>query len=152
MPPGTAGPAIRDRAHWDHRKEERLTMRNAFAGILAGIVALFAFSGTAEAAPALKRPAVQSVCETGFRGQPEYDRKCLKTGTFKSGAMLWLDNAATDRKAACKSAVKAGIRMAVRELVFDVAYDTYRNHNTVITYATAVATAECKALGYKIKK
>jgi len=121
------------------------------ATILAGFVALFAFSAPADAADG-KRPAVRSVCETGFRGQPAYDAKCLKTGTFKSGAMLWLDNAAADRRATCKFAVKAGIRTAVRELTIDIAYDNYRNHNTVIGYATAVATAECKALGYKIKK
>lgn len=128
-------------------------MRAAFAGILAGLVALFSLGGSAEAAPA--RPAVKavkSVCETGYRGMPEYDRKCLKTGTFKSGAMLWLNNEAADRRATCKFATKVGIRTAVRELVIDIAYDNYRNHETVIRYATVVGAAECKALGYKIKK
>lgn len=121
------------------------------ATVLAGFLALFAFNAPADAAPARTSASVASVCETGYRGMPEYDAKCLRNGTFKSGALLWLDNGTDNRKFACRSAVRVGIRSAVRELVFDVAYDNYRNHTTVIKYATVVAKAECTALGYKIK-
>jgi hypothetical protein len=124
--------------------------------ILAGILALMAFNPPADAAPAAGTTLVKSVCETGYRGMPEYDRKCLKTGTFRDGALLWLGDAsregAAQRRAVCKSAVKSGIRATVREFVFDMAYDSYRNHNTVISYATVTATADCLSMGYKIKK
>ncbi|MFE0472591.1 hypothetical protein ACFW2V_13350 [Streptomyces sp. NPDC058947] len=122
--------------------------------ILAGFIALMTFNPPADAAP--MRAAVKSVCDTGYRGMPEYDRKCLKTGTFRDGAMLWLGDGtregAAQRRAVCTAAVKSGIRIAVREFVFDVAYDRFRNHNAVITYATVTATADCLSMGYKIKK
>lgn len=124
--------------------------RNMITTVLAGLLALFAPAGAADAAPTVKA-AVQSVCQTGYRGMPEYDRKCLRTGTFRDGALLWLGNGAAERRAVCKVARTAGIRSAVRELTVDMAYDRYRNHNTVIGYATATAVLDCKSMGYKIK-
>jgi hypothetical protein len=125
--------------------------------VLAGLLALMAFNPPADAAPARGTVrAVKSICETGYRGMPEYDRKCLKTGTFRDGVLLWLGDASREgaaaRRAVCKAAVKSGIRATVREFVFDMAYDHFRNHNTVISYATVTATADCLSMGYKIKK
>lgn len=124
--------------------------------VLAGLLALMAFNPPADAAPARVAVKAKSICETGYRGMSEYDRKCLKVGTFRDGALLWLGDGsregAAQRRAVCKAAVKSGIRATVREFAFDVAYDRFRNHTTVITYATAVASADCTSQGYKIKK
>lgn len=134
-------------------------MRAAFAGILAGLVALFSLSGSAEAAPSVKRPAVKSVCETGSRGQKAYDAKCLKTGTVMDGVNLWfryIDGGAVskaDRKAFCKDATSTGhTRAGIIDGLFDVAYDSYRNHKFVLSIAGTVGVWDCQALGVKIKK
>lgn len=134
-------------------------MRAAFAGILAGLVALFSLSGSAEAAPSVKRPAVKSVCETGSRGQKAYDAKCLKTGTVLDGVNLWfryIDGGAVskaDRKAFCKDATSTGhTRAGIIDGLFDVAYDNYRNHTRMLSIAGTVGVWDCQALGVKIKK
>jgi len=134
-------------------------MRAAFAGILAGLVALFSLNGSAEAAPSVKRPAVKSVCETGSRGQKAYDAKCLKTGTVMDGVNLWfryIDGGAVskaDRKAFCKDATSTGhTRAGIIDGLFDVAYDSYRNHKFVLSIAGTVGVWDCQALGVKIKK
>lgn len=134
-------------------------MRAAFAGILAGLVALFSLGGSAEAAPSVKRPAVKSVCETGSRGQKAYDAKCLKTGTVLDGVNLWfryIDGGAVskaDRKAFCKDATSTGhTRAGIIDGLFDVAYDNYRNHNRMLSIAGTVGVWDCQALGVKIKK
>lgn len=134
-------------------------MRAAFAGILAGLVALFSLGGSAEAAPSVKRPAVKSVCETGSRGQKAYDAKCLKTGTVLDGVNLWfryIDGGAVskaDRKAFCKDATSTGhTRAGIIDGLFDVAYDNYRNHNRMLSIAGTVGVWDCAALGVKIKK
>lgn len=131
--------------------------------ILAGLLALFAPMGAADAAPMVKSSgkAAKSVCETGYRGQPAYDRKCLKTGTFRDGAMLWLDLPAgkkgresrdmENRRSVCKYAKNyGGIVPTVRELFNDVAYDAYRNHKIVLTYAGLVAKIDCRSMGYRV--
>lgn len=133
---------------------------SALATILAGLIALFAPAGVADAAPAVKS-AGTSVCDTGYRGNPEYDRMCLRTGTFRDGALMWLSMPAghrghetrnmEDRRSVCKFAGQyGGIRPAVREIFNDVAYDRYTNYRTVLTYAGAVASLDCKSMGYKI--
>lgn len=134
-------------------------MRAAFAGILAGLVALFSLGGSAEAAPSVKRPAVKSVCETGSRGQKAYDAKCLKTGTVLDGVNLWfryIDGGAVskaDRKAFCKDATSTGhTRAGIIDGLFDVAYDNYRNHTRMLSIAGTVGVWDCAALGVKIKK
>ena len=121
--------------------------------ILSGLLALFAPMGAADAAPAVKSSgkAAKSICETGYRGQPAYDRKCLKTGTFRDGAMLWLDTDRRERREICKTAKRyGGILPAVRETFNDVAYDSYRNHEIVLTYAGLVAKIDCRSLGYRV--
>lgn len=135
-------------------------MRAAFAGILAGLVALFSLNGSAEAAPA--RPSVKvvkSVCETGHRGQKAYDAKCLKTGTILDGVNLWfryIDGGAVskaDRRAFCKDATSTGhTRAGIIDGLFDVAYDNYRNHKLMLSVAGTVGVLDCQQLGVKIKK
>lgn len=131
--------------------------------IVAGFLALFAFNSPADAAPvgtAVK--AARSICETGYRGQPEYDRKCLKTGTFKTAANLWLGipagNAAHvgredfTRRSICKFPGADGTRAAVREALTDVTYDSVRNYRQSLTWSAQVAVLDCASMGYKIKK
>lgn len=135
---------------------------NRVSILLAGIIALLlAPSGVADAAPAggTRAAAVRSICETGFRGQPEYDRKCLKTGTVLDGVNLWFrdgDNKlikAADRRAFCRDANQAKTtRAGIIDGLFDVAYDNYRNHKFVLSVAATVGVMDCQALGVKIKK
>lgn len=135
------------------KEAEMINVRNAFAGVLAGLVAMFALSGSADAAPAVKPSGkvAKSICETGYRGQPAYDRKCLKTGTFRDGAMMWLETDRRDRREICKTAKRfGGILPAVRETFNDVAYDTYRNHKIVLMYAGLVAQIDCRSMGYRV--
>lgn len=134
------------------------------ATVLAGLLALFAPAGAAEAAPTdgSRAAAVESICDTGYRGQREYDAKCLVTGTFKSGAMLWLSipkgkaghvgRGDFTRRSICQYPGKSGLHAAVREALFDVAYDRYRNHTSVLRWAGDVAALDCKVMGYKISK
>lgn len=135
---------------------------SAFAGILLTLFVAAGMVTDAGAAPADgTRAAVKSVCETGFRGQPAYDAKCLKTGTFKIAAMLWLSipqgNAAHvgredfTRRSICKFPGKFGTRAAVREALTDVTYDSIRNYRQSLNWSASVAVLDCKAMGYKIK-
>ena len=136
-------------------------MRKAFAGILAGIIALFAFNGSADAVPTVgKRPAVQSICETGYRGMPEYDRKCLTRGTMADGRRMWFTGGGTSkgdramsvkaRKAQCRDARDTGnMRAGIRDMFTDVAYDHFRNYRTVLTWTAAFGMTDCKRLGIK---
>ncbi|MER6605741.1 hypothetical protein ABT282_07450 [Streptomyces sp. NPDC000927] len=132
-------------------------MRKIFAGLAITTALILGVGGNAGATPV----KVKSVCDTGHRGQPAYDAKCLKTGTFKSGALLWLsipqgkkgsenpDN--FDRRSLCKFAGRfGGIRVVAREAVADTAYDTYRNDGAVVKWATSVAALDCASMGYKI--
>lgn len=136
-----------------------VNMRNAFAGLFAGLLILLVPVTAGAAAP---KSSGKSVCETGHRGMPAYDRTCLKTGTFRVGAMMWLDlpagskghesRDAFNRRSLCKySGSFGGIRATVREVFNDVAYDNYRNYAHVLTSAGSVAALDCTALGYKIK-
>lgn len=138
-------------------------MRKPITTILAGLIALFAFTPSADASPSVpasgKRPAVRSVCETGFRGQPAYDAKCLRTGTVLDGVNLWFRGAdgkvikAADRRAFCRDANSAKTtRAGIIDGLFDVAYDRYRNHKHVLNVAATVGVLDCAELGVKIKK
>lgn len=131
-----------------------INIRSVFAGVLAALLMVLGISGTAAAVD--RRPAVRSVCETGFRGQPAYDRQCLTHGTYRDGAALWLRDgdgnrvSKAERRSMCRDARNVGgIRSAVRDWFFDVAYDHYRNHTAVLKYAGAVAHADCRALGVR---
>lgn len=136
-------------------------MRKPIVTILAGFVALFAFSAPADAAPAGgKRPAVRSVCETGYRGTPAYDRLCLTRGTVLDGVNLWFRYVDTgkviparERRALCLDATATGhTRAGIIDALNDVAYDHFRNYRLVLSVAGTVGVMDCKAMGVKIKK
>lgn len=84
--------------------------------------------------------SASSVCDTGFRGQRAYDRQCLVKGRPVDGVRLWFDQDRRDRRQVCRS---GNVRLAVRELVFDVAYDRFRNHEAVVSWASMAARWEC---------
>lgn len=138
---------------------------NRVVVLLSAILALLtAPSGVADAAPAAgtRAAAVRSICETGYRGNPEYDRKCLVTGTFKSGATLWLSvpegrkghvgREDYTRRSICAYPGEFGTRDAVTEALTDVAYDHYRNYRTVLRHAADTAVLDCRSMGYRIVK
>lgn len=133
---------------------------NRVAVLLAAIVALLmAPSGMADAAPARTSGKV-SICETGYRGNPEYDRKCLKRGTVLDGVNLWFRDIdshklipAAERRAFCKDATATGhTRAGIIDGLNDVAYDRYTNYRFVLSVAGTVGVMDCQALGVKIKK
>lgn len=131
----------------------RITAGLAFAGITAAMVALFAPTATATSA--------RSICETGFRGQPAYDRECLSTGVVGEAGALWYgfpkgvkgkerDDSAT-RRGVCKYAHRhGGIKRAAVELVTDLTYDSYRNHKQVDRWVISMAVIDCHVMGYKV--
>ena len=138
-----------------------MNARKPVLTILAGLAALFGFNPPADAAT--PRTAAASVCETGHRGQPAYDRKCLRSGTFKIAAMMWLSipegakgresDGAYNRRSVCKFAGRyGGTRTAVRELLTDVTYDSIRNWGQSLTWSADTAVIDCTSLGYKIVK
>lgn len=135
-------------------------MRKPIVTILAGLVALFSFNSPADAAESVKRPAVRSVCETGYRGMPAYDRECLTRGTVLDGVNLWfryIDTGkvvpARERRALCLDATATGhTRAGIIDALNDVTYDHFRNYRFVLSVAGTVGVMDCKAMGVKIKK
>lgn len=137
------------------------TIRNAFAGALAGLLLLFTATASADAAPATGTASgKRSVCETGYRGMPEYNAKCLHVGALVDGVALWFREDATrkgrvysagERRAVCRTAKGlGGIRNAVSEARLDVAYDRFRNYPEMLTVATITARGDCKRLGVRV--
>lgn len=123
-------------------------VRAAFAGVLAGLIALFAFAGSAEATPVKART---SVCETGGRESAEYRRECMTRGTVRDAITLWYGTPHGERRQLCASARQfGGIRPAVREAYFDVAYDSFTRHAYVLRWAGAFAAYDCRAMGYQV--
>jgi hypothetical protein len=132
---------------------------NRVSLLLAGIIALLmAPSGAADAAPmgGTRVAAGRSVCETGYRGMPEYDRYCLVNGTARDGMRLWFAEidgkrySVRERRAMCRDARATGsIRRGAMDLMNDVAYDRYRNYRDVLRVTGAVAVLDCRALGIK---
>lgn len=139
-------------------------MRKPILTVLAGFIALFGFTPAADAAPLPgggSRAYAKSVCETGYRGMPEYDRKCLKRGTVLDGVNLWFRYIDTnkmvpvsERKFLCREATAMGMgtRQEIIDILNDIAYDHYTNYGTMLNIAGTVAVWDCKALGVKIKK
>lgn len=115
-------------------------IRTAFAGIIAGLITL-ATPGQALPAPA---PETQpTVCATGFRGQPDYDRLCLVTGTRATARELWYGQPAPRRALQCRDALGTGMRSVVHNALGDVISDTYRNDRQTESRVAAVGIAEC---------
>lgn len=122
-------------------------IRRAFTGTLAGLVllltALTALTPSAQAAPA--HADAPSVCKTGFRGQPAYDRNCLIRGDYFDAMHVW-KNAGynkAERRAQCRTALRTGMPALVRETRGDVLYDTYRNYGAMIRLTAWAGAAEC---------
>lgn len=129
----------------------RKLIATAFAGITAGMVALFGF--TAEAATVHTAP---SVCKTGFRGQPDYDRHCLKRGTVGDAGVVWFyggnDKALSDttRRQICREVKRYhGMRNLVHELYGDVIYDSFKNNGQMEKWTASMGTSDCAALGIR---
>lgn len=121
-----------------------MTIRRAFTGIGAGLVLLFTATSTADATPATTTPHSKSVCTTGFRGQPAYDRLCLTTGDLGDAAYEWYaPYNRSERRAQCRMAVRLGYRAMVTETRGDVLSDTYRNDHAMVRMVAVVARAEC---------
>lgn len=118
------------------------TFRTAFAGILTGLaVLLTTLTPSAQAAP---EHVVASVCETGFRGQPAYDRMCLVTGHYDDARRKWRNGyTKAERTAQCRTALRVGMPAVVRETRGDVISDTYRNDRAMIRLTTMAGAREC---------
>lgn len=126
----------------------------AFAGIAVGMTVLFA--------PTASASAPKSVCDTGHRGQPAYDRACLRTGTAGDAALLWFVSMPEGRKgkerdgvmtrrSICKYAPRhGGLKAWATDAVFDVTYDSYRNNKAVNGWVVDIARADCKRMGYRV--
>lgn len=137
--------------------------KRILAGITAAMIGAFAVvaspSTDAVVPVALASSGKPSVCATGFRGQPAYDRQCLKTGTPGQAAALWFDTAEgkrghehdsmETRRDVCRFAARhGGVRKEAAEMVNDMAYDAYRNHKAVIGWFADAAQGDCLRLGY----
>lgn len=120
-----------------------ITIWRAFAGITAGLVLLMtALSPSAQSAPASHREL--SVCDTGFRGQPDYDRMCLIIGDYYDAKNEWRGGFSLgERKAQCRTALRTGMPAMVRETRGDVLYDTYSNNETMVRLTAWAGAAEC---------
>lgn len=137
----------------------RKHLTTAFTGITAGMVAWFMATTPAVSLPQPTPVSAASVCETGQRGQADYDRLCLHTGTLVKASALWFstpegkrghekDDMAT-RRGICKYAYRhGGVRNEAAELVNDMAYDNYRNYKQVNAWTGDVAQGDCLRLGY----
>lgn len=130
----------------------------ATAGLTAGVVAWF-FATTPEVMlPSAASTTAHSVCDTGHRGQPDYDAQCLRTGT-PAAAAWWFSTPEgkrgherddmTTRRGICKFAYRhGGVRREAAELVNDMSYDTYRNYKQVNGWVADAAQGDCLRLGY----
>lgn len=126
----------------------------AFAGITAGMVALWA--PTAEATVASTPP----VCQTGTRNHGDYNRLCLHTGTPKTARELWFSTPEghgkvrddyTTRRSICKFASRhGGIEAAAIDLVTDMTYDNYRNNAQINRWVAQDARLDCTQMGYRV--
>jgi hypothetical protein len=119
--------------------------KRIFAAITATLVAAFGLTAVAESTDVQPAAAVTSVCATGFRGQPAYDRLCLKKGTRATGAALWFALDAASKRDVCRA---GNVRKMAADALNDVAYDRYRNHGTVLAGVSDAAQGDCLRLGY----
>lgn len=115
-------------------------IRMAFTGVIANLIILFA---PGQALPATAPEPHTAVCETGFRGQPDYDRLCLVTGTRATARELWYGQPAPRRALQCRDALGTGMRSVVHNALGDIISDTYRNDRQTESRVAAVGIAEC---------
>jgi hypothetical protein len=125
------------------------------AGVVAGLAVVFAPVSHAATSTVT---TVNDVCKTGFRGQPAYDKKCLRTGTVGDAAKLWYgtpvgsthvrDDDMTRRNLCAFAYRHGGVRAAAVDMVTDMTYDTYRNNRQVNVWVADMAQGDCLRLGY----
>lgn len=131
----------------------RKWIMTAFAVLTAGMIGVWGASAQAAA------PHHADPCKVGFRGQPAYDAKCLRTGKIGDAAGLWYSTPEgkegkerddyTTRRNICKYAYRSGgVRAAAADLVNDMAYDTYRNYRQINAWVGTLAQGDCLRLGY----
>lgn len=121
-------------------------IRRAFTGIGAGLALLFTPTTAADATPA--PTARVTVCETGFRGQPAYDRACLITGNYRHAQREWRTGyTLAERKQQCRTALRTGMPALVTETRGDVIGDRYRNNHAMVTLTAWAGAAECYRIG-----
>jgi len=137
-----------------------MKIKGAFAGIVAGLIVLFA-PVTSDAAPAPVKASGTSVCETGGRGDADYRRLCMTPGTIPDAAELWFSvprgvkgkevRDGYSRRSVCKFAREfGGIRAAAADLFYDVTYDNYTRDAYVRGWIGTFAAHDCKAMGYRV--
>lgn len=130
----------------------KITAGMMWTGITAGMIMLF--TPTADA-------AAPSICGDGYRGDPAYDKACLRKGVVGDAGALWygIPKGATghessdfaDRRSICAYAPRyGGITRMMTELVTDLTYDTYINHKQVNAWVVSMARVDCKAMGYRV--
>lgn len=123
-----------------------ISMRGAFQGIGAGLLAILCTAGPAQPAPmaTTTASAAPGICATGFRGQPDYDRLCLITGTAADAGIEWFTTYPTaDRKAQCRTARRTSMASVVTETRGDMITDRYRNDATMLRLVTRMGAREC---------
>lgn len=138
--------------------------KRAYTGITAlffGVIGLLMASSSAEAGETHRAIVNPSICDTGFRGDPAYDRACLTKGVVGDAGALWYSTPkgikgeevddAMNRRSICKYAYRhGGIKRAATELVTDLTYDAYVNHKQVDAWVVSNARVDCKAMGYRV--
>lgn len=131
--------------------------KRTYTGITAIVFGVFALL-TATSSANANQP---SICETGYRGDPAYDRACLTTGVVGDAGALWYSTPkgtkgkevddAMNRRSICKYAYRhGGIKRAATELVTDLTYDAYTNHKQVNAWVVSNARVDCKTMGYRV--
>lgn len=118
-------------------------IRRALSGI--SLATLLALAPGIPADAATEPTARTSVCQTGFRGQPAYDRACLITGNYFDAQHVWAHSGynRAERKAQCRTALRTGMRTVVIETRGDVISDHYRNDRAMIRLVAWAGADEC---------
>lgn len=145
--------------------------KRTYSGITAlffAMAALLMAPGSADAGDSVwSSPATglntvpTSVCETRFRGQPEYDRTCLRRGVVGDAGAIWygipkgrksdVHDDARNRHSICAYAGRhGGIDRAATEAVTDMTYDAFHNNRSVDRWVTSMARVDCAAMGYRL--
>lgn len=121
-------------------------IRRALSGISLATILTLAFNPPADAAP--EPVSRTSVCDTGFRGQPAYDRACLITGNYRHAQREWRTGyTLAERKKQCRTALRTGMPALVTETRGDVIGDRYRNNHAMVTLTAWAGAAECYRIG-----
>ena len=115
-------------------------IRTAFAGIIAGLITL---ATPGQALPTTAPEPRTAVCETGFRGQPDYDRLCLVPGTRAIARDIWYGQPAPRRTYLCYVALVKGMRTVVADQLGDMISDTYRNDRIMANNVTGAGIKDC---------